>query len=185
MDGAQPEHCTHHLLLHYHPTRLIMQATTQSGCKRKCKEQHQEIAAHAVMMRSVVGGPEAPLGAGCDDVSARAPRPGSAERGVAAASSESASRIILLSDGLFFRAYSYYNRTGGNDDDERHINSHTAVSDYCVRALHQRICHVRAKNHLGSRASGMQGSLDTGTAWPYYRPASRTLRFPGDEKLRR
>ena len=45
------------------------------------------------MMRSVVGGPEAPLGAGCDDVSARAPRPGSAERGVAAASSESASRI--------------------------------------------------------------------------------------------
>ena len=93
MDGAQPEHCTHHLLLHYHPTRLIMQATTQSGCKRKCKEQHQEIAAHAVMMRSVVGGPEAPLGAGCDDVSARAPRPGSAERGVAAASSESAWRI--------------------------------------------------------------------------------------------
>ena len=93
MGGAQPEHCTHHLLLHCHPTGLMMQATTQSGCKRRCKEQHQEIAAHAVMMRSVVGGPEAPLGAGCDDVSARAPRPGSAERGVAAASSESASRI--------------------------------------------------------------------------------------------
>jgi hypothetical protein len=34
---------------------------------------------------------------------------------------------------------------------------------------------MRAKNHLGSRASGMQGSLDTGTAWPYYRPESRTL----------
>jgi hypothetical protein len=45
------------------------------------------------MMRSVVGGPEAPLEAGCDDMSARAPRPGSAELGVAAASSESASRI--------------------------------------------------------------------------------------------
>ena len=31
-----------------------------------------------------------------------------------------------------FRAYSYYNRTGGNDDDERHIDAdgHTAVSDY-------------------------------------------------------
>ena len=36
---------------------------------------------------------------------------------------------------------------------------------------------MRAKNHLGSRgASGMQGSLDAGTAWPYYRPASRTLK---------
>ena len=44
-----------------------------------------------------------------------------------------------------------------------------------------RICRVRANNHLGSRASGMQGSLDTGTAWPYYRPESRTLRFPQDE----
>ena len=41
------------------------------------------------------------------------------------------------------------------------------------------------ENHLGSRASGMQGSLDTGTAWPYYRPASRTLGTTGDEKLRR
>ena len=40
---------------------------------------------------------------------------------------------------------------------------------------------MRAKNHLGSRASGMQGSLDTGTAWPYYRPESRTLRHPEDE----
>ena len=26
-----------------------------------------------------------------------------------------------------FRAYSYYNRTGGNDDDERPINGHTAA----------------------------------------------------------
>jgi hypothetical protein len=25
----------------------------------------------------------------------------------------------------------------------------------------------------------------SGKAWPYYRPESRTLRFPGDEKLRR
>ena len=32
----------------------------------------------------------------------------------------------------------------------------------------------------GLRA-GMQRSLDTGTAWPYYRPASRTLRLPEDE----
>ena len=47
------------------------------------------------MVRSVVvvGGSEALLGASCDDVSARAPRPKSAEPGVAAASSESASRI--------------------------------------------------------------------------------------------
>ena len=77
---------------------------------------------------------------------------------------------------LFFRAYSYYNRTGRNDDDERHINGHTAVhpataSELCT----QRIRRVRAKNHLGSRASGMQGSLDTGTAWPYCHPESRTL----------
>ena len=30
----------------------------------------------------------------------------------------------------------YDNRTGGNDDDERHIDGHTAVSDYRVRTLH-------------------------------------------------
>ena len=41
------------------------------------------------------------------------------------------------------------------------------------------------EKYLGARASGMQGSLDTGTAWPYYRPESCTLRNPGDEKLRR
>ena len=29
-----------------------------------------------------------------------------------------------------FQGFSYYNRTGGNDDDERHIDGHTAVSDY-------------------------------------------------------
>ena len=29
--------------------------------------------------------------------------------------------------GITFRAYSYYNRTGGNDDDERPINGHTAA----------------------------------------------------------
>jgi hypothetical protein len=28
------------------------------------------------------------------------------------------------------RPYSYYSRTGGNDDDERPINGHTAVSRY-------------------------------------------------------
>ena len=39
-----------------------------------------------------------------------------------------------------------------------------------------RICRVRANSHLGSRASGMQGSLDTGTRMAaYYRPESRTL----------
>ena len=47
--------------------------------------------------------------------------------------------------------------------------------------ISKRIRRVRAKNHLGSRASGMQGSLDTGTAWPYYRPESRTLGTTGDE----
>ena len=36
-----------------------------------------------------------------------------------------------------FRAYSYYNRTGGNDDDERPINGHTAAhpataSELCI-----------------------------------------------------
>ena len=31
-----------------------------------------------------------------------------------------------------FRAYSYYNRTGGSDDDERPINGHTAVSELPV-----------------------------------------------------
>ena len=38
--------------------------------------------------------------------------------------------------------------------------------------ISKRIRRVRAKNHLGSRASGMQGSLDAGTAWPYCRPES-------------
>ena len=73
-----------------------------------------------------------------------------------------------------------YNRTDRRkrDDDERHLTSATqsikAKIAVCIRPLRQssasRICHVRAKNHLGSRASGMQGSFDTGTAWPYCRP---------------
>ena len=66
-------------------------------------------------------------------------------------------------------------RTGRNDDDERHINGHTAVSGYRVRTLHSTDSSRAGENHLGSRASGMQGSLGTGTAWPYYRPESRTL----------
>ena len=69
-------------------------------------------------------------------------------------------------------------RTGRNDDDERHINGHTAVSGYRVRTLHSTDSSGAGENHLGSRASGMQGSLGTGTAWPYYCPASRTLRQP-------
>jgi hypothetical protein len=40
----------------------------------------------------------------------------------------------------FFRAYSYYNRTGGNDDDERPINGHTAAhpaaaSELCINGF--------------------------------------------------
>jgi hypothetical protein len=83
-------------------------------------------------------------------------------------------------------------RAGRNDDDERHINGHTAVSGYRVRTLHStdmRFMDMRAKiNHLGVPGfvrSGMQqaartsasqqGSLDTGTAWAYCSPASRTL----------
>ena len=31
MNGAQPEHCKHHLLLHYHSTKPMRQTTTQSG----------------------------------------------------------------------------------------------------------------------------------------------------------
>ena len=50
------------------------------------------------------------------------------------------------------------------------------VSELCT----QRLRHMRAKNHLGSRDSGMQGSLDTGTAWPYYLPASRTFSSAGE-----
>ena len=39
--------------------------------------------------------------------------------------------------GIIFRAYSYYNRTGGNDDDERPIDGHTAAhptaaSELCI-----------------------------------------------------
>ena len=39
-----------------------------------------------------------------------------------------------------FRAYSYYNRTGGNDDDERPINGHTAAhpaaaSELCINGF--------------------------------------------------
>ena len=38
------------------------------------------------------------------------------------------------------RAYSYYNRTGGNDDDERPINGHTAAhpaaaSELCINGF--------------------------------------------------
>ena len=47
------------------------------------------------------------------------------------------------------RTYSYYNRTGGSDDDERHINGHTAVSRYrselCITDLSR-----AGENHLGS-----------------------------------
>jgi hypothetical protein len=52
--------------------------------------------------------------------------------------------------------YSYYNRTGGNDDDERPINGHTAVSELPVRALHPTDMSRAGENHLGSRASGMR-----------------------------
>ena len=61
---------------------------------------------------------------------------------------------------------------------ERHIDGHTAV--HPIRLPRQNSAstdssHAGEKSDLGSRASGMQGSLDTGTAWPYYRPESRTL----------
>ena len=95
---------------------------------------------------------------------------------------------------LSFRAYYSlsYSDPGRSDDDERHINGRTAVSGYRVRTLHStdmRFMDMRAKiNHLGVPGfvrSGMQqaartsasqqGSLDTGTAWAYCSPASRTL----------
>ena len=44
----------------------------------------------------------------------------------------------------------------------------------------QRIRHVQANESLGCRASGMQGSRGTGTAWPYYRPAPAHVRFTGE-----
>ena len=47
--------------------------------------------------------------------------------------------FIKITPRLFisFRAYSYYNRTGGNDDDERPIDGHTAAhptaaSELCI-----------------------------------------------------
>ena len=38
MNGAQPEHCKHHLLLHYHSTKPMRQTTTQSGWKRNMQK---------------------------------------------------------------------------------------------------------------------------------------------------
>ena len=45
-------------------------------------------------------------------------------------------RVILIADN----GYSYYNRTGGNDDDERPINGHTAAhpaaaSELCINGF--------------------------------------------------
>ena len=71
----------------------------------------------------------------------------------------------------FFRAYSYYNRTGGNDDDERPINGHTAAhpataSELCINGFVA--CGRKITWGPGLRAC--KGPLvDTGTAWPYWK----------------
>ena len=44
-----------------------------------------------------------------------------------------------------------------------------------VRTLRSTDLSGAGENRSGCRASGMQGSLDTGTARPYYLPASRRL----------
>ena len=66
--------------------------------------------------------------------------------------------------GEWANAYRLKSLTGGS------------YANYCVRTLHHGSVYTcgRKSPGVGSRASGMQGSLDTGTAWPYYRPASRT-----------
>ena len=149
-----------------------MQATTQSGCKRKCKEQHQEIAAHAVMMRSVVGGPEAPLGAGCDDVSARAPRPGSAERGVAAASSESASRI----NTALRRHFAIATRP---PDPSPSGNRHTDIRRGAVAWRES-----PRGTHAGAVAPRPAGRTHTCTSGPCTRLTPRTSRCPHSRVVR-
>ena len=37
---------------------------------------------------------------------------------------------MILEAVVAFQGLQLFNRTGGNDDDERHINGHTAVSRY-------------------------------------------------------
>ena len=54
-------------------------------------------------------------------------------------------------------------RTGRNDDDERHINGHTAVSGYRVRTLHSTSTSGAGENHLGSRALKMPCMQSTQT----------------------
>ena len=75
-------------------------------------------------------------------------------------------------------------------DDERHINGHTAVSELLRQssastdtsgAGDEITCAAWALGSSGVPGFCMQRSLDTGTAWPYYRPESRTLRHPEDE----
>jgi hypothetical protein len=72
--------------------------------------------------------------------------------------------ILTLSPGVLFRAYSYYSRTGGNDDDERPINGHTAVSRY-----RSELC-ITDLSHAGENSF-------SSTSWPLTPTAPRIVCF--------
>ena len=61
--------------------------------------------------------------------------------------------VISVFTGITFRHTVFLiGQEETNDDGERHINGHTAVSELPRQSSASRICRVRAKNHLGSRA---------------------------------